>query len=118
MGEDEEGVLVFTSVVGAGVGRGRGETEDADRDGPSLDATSADLSKKLLYSYFDRIYCSRSLSRSASIKFGGGGCRISFGLKIALDLTFPICFMVSVCSFVQESIVRLFTFVICVPILR
>lgn len=86
-------------------------TEDADLDGPSFDATRADLSMKRLNSYFDRIYCSSSLSLSASIKFGGGGCRTSFGLYIALERAFPVAFMCSTCSFVHESIVKLLTFV-------
>lgn len=87
-------------------------TDDIEREGPSLDATSADLSINRLYSYFanyregeshqrqtgtsnsHRIYCSSSLSLSVSSKLGGGGYRISFGLNIAFDLMFPIDLMI------------------------
>ena len=43
--------------------------------------------------YKPRMYFSSSLSLSESIKFVGGGYRVSSGLYLALDLTFPICFM-------------------------
>ena len=40
------------------------------------------------------MYFSRSLSRSCSTRFVGGGFLISSGLYIAFDLTFPISFMI------------------------
>lgn len=70
-------------------------TMDADREGPSFDATSADLSMNRRYSYLDLMYCSSSLSRSVSSKFGGGGLRISFGLYIELDLELPMALILS-----------------------
>jgi hypothetical protein len=35
-----------------GAGAGRGDTDDAEREGPSFEATRAERSMKLLYSYF------------------------------------------------------------------
>jgi len=95
--------------------------DEADRDGPRWEATTADRFVRLtkrLNSYLSRMNFSTSLSRSTSIIFVGGGLRTSSGLYISLDLIFPTCRMFSTCSFVQRSIVRLFTFVIWVPIFR
>lgn len=79
-----------------GGGTVRGGIDVADREGPSFDATRADLSMNFLYSYLPAttvsgisarlynnlplIYCSISLSRSVSSRFGGGGWRNSLGL--------------------------------------
>lgn len=65
--------LVYDELV-------RGVTDEADLEGPNLEATKAFLSINRLCSYFDLIYCSRSLSRAGSSNLGGGGFRTSFGL--------------------------------------
>jgi hypothetical protein len=56
------------------------ERDATDLDGPKCEAATAERSMKRLYSYLDRIYCSNSLSRSASDMFAGGGFLASFGL--------------------------------------
>lgn len=43
--------------------------------------------------HLPRMNFSKSLSRSESIIFVGGGLRTSFGLYVSLDLTFPTCRM-------------------------
>jgi hypothetical protein len=43
--------------------------------------------------HLPRMNFSKSLSRSASIIFVGGGWRTSFGLYFPFDLVFPICRM-------------------------
>lgn len=92
--ELDEAPAVVVEDAAADVGGAEGSEEDcdradateaADREGPSLEATIADLSRNFLYSYLaskrdedvghrcqqeenlHRIYCSSSLSRSASI---------------------------------------------------